>query len=113
MSGTLNLVATPIGNLEDITLRALRTLRDCTVVAAEDTRRGRQLLRAHEINRPLISCHQFNEAWRLAQLLTRLEDGTLLIAAPQWGRRESGMGRCLRILRSEDGGGTWEEMPTL
>ena len=39
--------------------------------------------------------------------------GTLLIAAPQWGRRESGMGRCLRILRSEDGGGTWEEMPTL
>jgi len=73
--GTLYLVATPIGNLEDITLRALRTLRDCTVVAAEDTRRSRQLLRAHEINRPLISCHQFNEARRLAGLLTRLEDG--------------------------------------
>ena len=45
--------------------------------------------------------------------LTRLDDGTLLIAAPQWGRRGSGTGRCLRMLRSEDGGGAWEEMPTL
>jgi hypothetical protein len=45
--------------------------------------------------------------------LTRLDDGTLLVAAPQWGRRGTGMGRCLRILRSEDGGETWEEMPAL
>jgi 16S rRNA (cytidine1402-2'-O)-methyltransferase len=73
--GTLYLVATPIGNLEDITLRALRTLRDCTVVAAEDTRRSRQLLRAHGIDRPLISCHKFNEAKRSANLLERLERG--------------------------------------
>ena len=73
--GTLYLVATPIGNLEDITLRALRTLRDCTVVAAEDTRRSRQLLRAHGIDRQLISCHKFNEAKRSANLLERLERG--------------------------------------
>ena len=73
--GTLYLVATPIGNLEDITLRALRTLRDCSVVAAEDTRRSRQLLRAHGIDRPLISCHKFNEAKRSANLLERLERG--------------------------------------
>ena len=73
--GTLYLVATPIGNLEDITLRALRTLRDCTVVAAEDTRHSRQLLRAHGIDRPLISCHKFNEAKRSANLLERLERG--------------------------------------
>ncbi len=73
--GTLYLVATPIGNLEDITLRALHTLRDCTVVAAEDTRRSRQLLRAHGIDRPLISCHKFNEAKRSANLLERLERG--------------------------------------
>lgn len=73
--GTLYLVATPIGNLEDITLRALRTLRECSVVAAEDTRRGRQLLRAHEINQSLLSCHKFNEAKRSGELLDRLTQG--------------------------------------
>ena len=73
--GTLYLVATPIGNLEDITLRALRTLRECTVVAAEDTRRGRQLLNAHEIDQPLLSCHKFNETKRSGELLDRLAQG--------------------------------------
>ena len=73
--GTLYLVATPIGNLEDITLRALRTLRECSVIAAEDTRRARQLLRAHQIDQPLISCHKFNEAKRTGNLLERLERG--------------------------------------
>jgi 16S rRNA (cytidine1402-2'-O)-methyltransferase len=74
-SGTLYLVATPIGNLEDITLRALRTLRDCTVVAAEDTRHTRRLLQAHDLDRPLISLHKFNEAKRSGALLERLERG--------------------------------------
>ena len=73
--GTLYLVATPIGNLEDITLRALRTLRECDVVAAEDTRRAKQLMRAHDIDRPTISCHKFNEATRTGNLLERLERG--------------------------------------
>src|ERR1035441_8289088 len=63
-SGTLYLVATPIGNLEDITLRALRTLRECDAVAAEDTRRTGQLLHHFEISRPLLSCFQFNEVRR-------------------------------------------------
>ena len=71
--GTLYLVATPIGNLEDITLRALRVLRECDVVAAEDTRRTRQLLRHFEINKPIVSCHQFNEAKRSSSLIQRLE----------------------------------------
>ena len=73
--GTLYLVATPIGNLEDITLRALRTLRECSIVAAEDTRRARQLMRAHDIDQPTLSCHKFNETKRSSQLLERLERG--------------------------------------
>ncbi len=72
---TLYLVATPIGNLEDITLRAIRTLRECNAIAAEDTRRTRRLLKAHDINRPLVSCHKFNEAKRTSQFLNRLENG--------------------------------------
>jgi 16S rRNA (cytidine1402-2'-O)-methyltransferase len=72
-AGTLYLVATPIGNLEDITLRALRTLKECTVIAAEDTRRTGQLLKHFGISKPLISCFQFNEARRSEQILERLQ----------------------------------------
>ncbi|MDB6037349.1 MAG: Ribosomal small subunit methyltransferase [Verrucomicrobiales bacterium] len=73
--GTLYLVATPIGNLEDITLRALRTLRECDVVAAEDTRHTSQLLRHYEIQRPMISYFRFNEAKRSEEILDRLAQG--------------------------------------
>jgi 16S rRNA (cytidine1402-2'-O)-methyltransferase len=73
--GTLYLVATPIGNREDITLRALRTLRECDVVAAEDTRRTGQLLKYFGIARPILSCFRFNEAKRGAELLDRLRSG--------------------------------------
>lgn len=73
--GTLYLVATPIGNLEDITLRALRVLRECDVIAAEDTRRTGQLLQHFEIRKPLISYFRFNEARRSAEILDRLRQG--------------------------------------
>lgn len=73
--GTLYLVATPIGNLEDITLRALRVLRECDVVAAEDTRRTGQLLKHFEISKPMLSYFQFNEAKRSEQILERLKGG--------------------------------------
>lgn len=72
---TLYLVATPIGNLEDITLRALRTLRECDVVAAEDTRRTGQLLSYFGISKPLLSYFRFNEAKRSEELLQRLTRG--------------------------------------
>src|SRR5438445_9192380 len=70
--GTLYLVATPIGNLEDITLRALRVLRECDVVAAEDTRRTGQLLKYFGISKPLLSYFQFNEARRSEEIIERL-----------------------------------------
>jgi 16S rRNA (cytidine1402-2'-O)-methyltransferase len=72
---TLYLVATPIGNLEDITLRALRTLKECDVVAAEDTRRTGQLLHYFDLAKPLLSYHQFNEARRSEEILERLRQG--------------------------------------
>lgn len=73
--GTLYLVATPIGNLEDITLRALRVLRECDVVAAEDTRHTGQLLRHFEISKPLLSYFKFNEAKRTEEFVSRLRRG--------------------------------------
>ncbi len=73
--GTLYLVATPIGNLEDITLRALRTLRECDVVAAEDTRHTGALLHHYGIKKPLLSYFKFNEARRSEEILDRLARG--------------------------------------
>ena len=75
MPGTLFVVATPIGNLEDITLRALRVLREADVIAAEDTRRTARLLARHAISTPTLSFHQHNTRSRIPQLLLRLGAG--------------------------------------
>ena len=75
MAGTLFVVATPIGNLEDITLRALRVLREAGVVAAEDTRRTARLLAHHGITTPTLSFHEHNTRSRMPQILARLEAG--------------------------------------
>jgi len=72
---TLYLVATPIGNLEDITLRALRVLKECDIVAAEDTRHSGQLLKHFGISKPLLSYFQFNEAKRSEEIIERLRRG--------------------------------------
>src|SRR5881409_607447 len=74
-SGTLYLVATPIGNLEDITLRAIRVLKECDLVAAEDTRHTGQLLKHFGISKPLLSYFQFNEAKRSEEIIGRLQRG--------------------------------------
>ena len=76
MSGTLYVVATPIGNLEDITLRALRVLREVDVIAAEDTRRTARLLNHHAISTRTISFHAHNARSRVPQLISRLEAGS-------------------------------------
>jgi 16S rRNA (cytidine1402-2'-O)-methyltransferase len=72
MAGTLFVVATPIGNLEDITMRALRVLREANLVAAEDTRRTSKLLNHYGIRTPTLSFHVHNSRTRLPQLLDRL-----------------------------------------
>jgi 16S rRNA (cytidine1402-2'-O)-methyltransferase len=76
MAGALYLVATPIGNLEDITYRAVRVLREADVIACEDTRRTRGLLSHFGIaGKPLLSCHEHNEEIRAAELVERVAAG--------------------------------------
>ncbi len=74
-AGTLYLIATPIGNLGDITFRAIEILKKVQVIAAEDTRHSRKLLQHYLITTPMISLHNFNEATRVTQLMERLEAG--------------------------------------
>src|SRR6266571_6095255 len=71
----LYVVATPIGNLDDITLRALEVLKSVDLIAAEDTRHSGNLLRHFEIRKPLVSYHEHNEAMRTAELAERLANG--------------------------------------
>jgi 16S rRNA (cytidine1402-2'-O)-methyltransferase len=75
MSGRLYVVATPIGNLEDITYRAVRILAESDLIACEDTRQTRKLLDHYGIARPTVSYHEHNEAERTAELMVRLQDG--------------------------------------
>jgi 16S rRNA (cytidine1402-2'-O)-methyltransferase len=69
----LYVVATPIGNLEDITLRAIRTLKEVKLIAAEDTRKTRQLLAAYNIKTPTTSYHEYNKLTKLNYILSRLQ----------------------------------------
>ena len=75
MSGILYVVATPIGNLEDVTLRALRVLREVSVIAAEDTRRTAKLLQHYSISTPTTSLHEHNEHSKTSRLLDRVHAG--------------------------------------
>ncbi|MCR5416501.1 MAG: 16S rRNA (cytidine(1402)-2'-O)-methyltransferase [Pseudobutyrivibrio sp.] len=75
MSGTLYLVATPIGNLEDMTFRAVRTLKEVDLIAAEDTRNSIKLLNHFEINTPMTSYHEFNKVDKAVTLIEKLKAG--------------------------------------
>lgn len=79
--GTLFLVATPIGNLEDITLRALRVLREARLIAAEDTRHTRRLLDHYAITTPCISYHEHNKLLRLDTILATLALGDVALVS--------------------------------
>jgi 16S rRNA (cytidine1402-2'-O)-methyltransferase len=107
-AGVLYVVATPIGNLEDVTLRALRVLKEVTLIAAEDTRRTRQLLAHYGISGKLTSFHDHNEAETAPRLLTRLEAGddialvsdagTPLISDPGFSLVRAARERGLRVV---------------
>jgi 16S rRNA (cytidine1402-2'-O)-methyltransferase len=75
MAGTLFVVATPIGNLEDLTFRALRTLKEVDLIAAEDTRRTAKLLAHYEIRKPMVSLREHNEVRETPRLIARLKGG--------------------------------------
>lgn len=75
LTGILHIVATPIGNLEDITFRAVRILKEVGLIAAEDTRRTKHLLNAYDIHTPLISMHEHNEDERSASLVAKMKEG--------------------------------------
>lgn len=75
MSGTLYLVATPIGNLEDMTFRAVRILKEVDLIAAEDTRNSIKLLNHFEIDTPMTSYHEFNKVDKALTLIAKLKEG--------------------------------------
>jgi 16S rRNA (cytidine1402-2'-O)-methyltransferase len=75
LPGTLYIVATPIGNLEDITFRAVRVLKQVGLIAAEDTRHSRKLLAHYDIGSKLVSCHEHNEVNKTPQLIAHLKNG--------------------------------------
>jgi 16S rRNA (cytidine1402-2'-O)-methyltransferase len=77
----LYIVATPIGNLEDISLRALQTLREVKLIAAEDTRRTRKLLNAYDIKTPMTSYHQHNKLAKLDYILDCLKEGDVALVS--------------------------------
>ena len=105
--GVLYLVSTPIGNLEDVTFRAIRVLGEVALIAAEDTRRTAKLLHRYEIDTPTLSLHRHNERQRTPAILSRLEDGqsvalvtdagTPLLSDPGAYLVESTLARGLRV----------------
>lgn len=102
--GTLHIVSTPIGNLEDVTYRAIRVLRDVDLIAAEDTRRTARLLHHYGIATRCISLHEHNEARRITGLLARLaEGGTLAMVSDAGTPLISDPGR--RLVRAAIGAG--------
>ncbi|MEI7621041.1 MAG: SAM-dependent methyltransferase, partial [Candidatus Moraniibacteriota bacterium] len=84
-NGTLYIVATPIGNLEDLTLRALRTLQEVEAIACEDTRVTSRLLSHYEISKPLLSLHQHSGQIQFGKILTLLAAGKSVAYASDAG----------------------------
>ena len=104
--GCLYLVGTPIGNLEDITLRALRILKEVDQIACEDTRHTQKLLSHYDIHKSLVSYHEHNELTRAPELVMALEQGAKIAGTQLMNRREDTTqlvrlgGECARVGRN-------------
>ena len=109
--GTLYIVATPIGNLEDITLRALRVLKEVDLIAAEDTRRTRKLLSHFQIKTPVISYHANNQATRGPELIERLQRGENLALVSDAGTPGFSDPGVLLVAQAWDAGVKVEAVP--
>src|SRR5512147_181646 len=111
--GTLSVVATPIGNLEDITLRALRTLKECDVIYAEDTRVISKLLARYEIKKPLQRLDAATETKKAGEVIARLEAGehiALVTDAGTPGVSDPGA-RLVSLIRANGGVAKIEAIP--
>src|SRR5690554_8167570 len=106
-SGCLYLVPTPIGNLADITERALTILRQCDAIAAEDTRHSGQLLQHYGIHTPMFALHDHNERQRVAQVIDRLQQGESIALISDAGK--IGRASCRERLYSPIGRGSTDE----
>ena len=107
---TLYVVATPIGNLEDVTLRALRVLEEVGLIAAEDTRTTRKLLSRHGIKTPLVSYHEHNRTSRIPELLSALETSDVALVSDAGTPAVSDPGREL-VASAEESGVTVVPVP--
>lgn len=93
MSGKLYLCATPIGNLEDITLRVLRTLKEVDLIAAEDTRNSIKLLNHFEIKTPMTSYHEYNKIEKANTLIEKMQNGrNIALITDAWDTGNFGSG---------------------
>lgn len=111
MAGTLHVVATPIGNLEDMTFRAVRVLRSVAVVAAEDTRRTGQLLRHFGIDTPIVSLHAHNEGLKTEGLIDRLRRGESVAVVSDAGTPAVSDPGAVLVKAALDAGITVEPVP--
>ena len=101
MQGKLYLCATPIGNLEDITLRVLRTLKEVDLIAAEDTRNSIHLLNHFDIKTPLTSYHEYNKVDKAYQLVEKMQHGkNIALICGNAGNLRSGRGSGKDLLRA-------------
>ncbi|MFC1980691.1 16S rRNA (cytidine(1402)-2'-O)-methyltransferase [Chloroflexota bacterium] len=99
----LYIVATPIGNLEDISLRALRVLREVKLIAAEDTRKTKRLLTTYDIKTPITSYHEHNKRTKLGYILSCLEDGDIALVSEAGTPGMSDPGYELIVAASQNG----------
>jgi len=109
--GVLYVVATPIGNLEDITLRALKVLKSVRLVAAEDTRRSGNLLRHFQIETPVLSVHEHNESERVDRILAKLEKGESVALVTDAGTPAISDPGAVLVARVRDAGFRVEPIP--